>query len=522
MGDNNAVKQVLAERTDEVTKQTPEETTTQRSEVQPDISSDYIIAAAAVEVPELEEDARKLLLACHKHMKKTGTVSAFSAAMLKPYLKAAYGTTKAVVPDPGLLHWTPGMVLSIGATNELSAWAGDGNSVAQVVKQGYSHVDHLNFNYPLTGKFEISVKTASDGVRGMTMCYGGLAIMSDYNRQKSVYVNSMTGAGSQGTAQLTVDRNKDFDTWKIVSDGTQAEYFFNGASVFVDKAPAKTSPWLQLHGASYGGGPVAAKEISISGSPEIPQQVELLQGDSMEGWSSIFYYELTTSQNASRFDGRVTIHTYNYGDEIPQPWSVKDGVLTGETSDKTEYSKFSWLNYHRSLLNGEKLDYEFFYRKGEKVVHPAIGRTAFVLQADGIQLHWMNSSNFQGRAQGANSGFDDDNQFDVPEYRKGPAALPLKDADWNKVTLERLEEVISVSLNGTKVYEYPLDEEDLTNIGFFRNRTTDAVEIKNVVLSGNWPKTLTTEMLEQLFAQKPDLTPEQLAAQKKMMDLAAE
>ena len=100
--------------------------------------------------------------------------------------------------------------------------------------------------------------------------------------------------------------------------------------------------------------------------------------------------------------------------------------------------------------------------------------------------------------------------------------MPLKYADWNKVTLERLEEVISVSLNGTKVYEYPLDEEDLTNIGFFRNRTTDAVEIKNVVLSGNWPKTLTTEMLEQLFAQKPDLTPEQLAAQKKMMDLAAE
>ena len=332
-----------------IKKETPVNTATQRTGQITNLASDGIIAKTALEVSELHDVSMELLIACNTYMKRNGYDSAFAADILKPEILAAYGDRNSVLPSPGLSHWTPAMVLSMGSTSDSSIWASDGKSVAQVAKQGYSHMDQLIFKYPLKGKFEVSIQAATDGTRSLTMAYGGVNLMSDYNGQKSVYVNSMSATNSQGTAPLTAERNKDFDTWKIVSDGKQTDYFFNEEAVFTDKAPSASSPWLQLQGTSYGGGPVAAKDVIITGSPEIPQQVSLLAGDRLDGWSSIFYYELLNDTATDRFNDKVTIRTYNRGDEVPQPWSVTAGVLNGKTTTKTQYSKFSWLNYHLNV-----------------------------------------------------------------------------------------------------------------------------------------------------------------------------
>lgn len=516
-----AAADVIKQRVEAIKKETPADTVTQRTGRITNLASDGLIAKTALEVSELHDAGRELLVACNTYMKRNGYDSAFATDILKPEILAAYGDTNSVLPSPGLSHWTPAMVLSMGSTIDSSIWASDGKSVAQVAKQGYSHMDQLIFKYPLKGKFEVSIQAATDGTRGLTLAYGGVNLMSDYNGQKSVYVNSMSAANSQGTAPLTAERNKDFDSWKIVSDGKQTDYFFNNEAVFTDKSPSASSPWLQLQGTSYGGGPVAAKDVTITGSPEIPRQVSLLAGDRMDGWSSMFYYELLNDTTTNRFNDKVTIQTYNRGDEVPQPWSVTAGVLNGKTTNRTQFSKFSWLNYHRPLLDGEQIKYEFFYKKDSIVAHPAIGRSAFLLTDDGIRLHWMNAANYQGQGTGL-SVLEDENEFDVPEYRKGPAKLPLLNDDWNNVIVQRIDGEISLQINGTEVYRYPLDVEDLANFGFFRDRTKEEVRVRNIVLSGDWPTELTPEILNNMFGQDENLSDAQRTAQKKLMELSAE
>lgn len=521
MKNHDAVMETIKQRIEEIAKQTPEETATQQTGELMNLTSDGIIGITALEVSSLEDAGRELLQACNTYMKRKGYQSTFTTEILKPHIEAAYGQSRTILPDPGLTHWIPAMVLSIGGGIDSSVWASDGKLVSQVAKKGYSHMDYLTFRYPLRGAFEVSFQSATDGIRGMTMTYGGVNVMADYNGRQSVYVNSTSATGSQGTAQLTAKRNEDFDTWKLLSDGEQVEYQFNGEAVFTDKSASASSPWLQLQGASYGGGPVTAKGITIKGTPEIPSQVSLLAGDRLDGWSSIFYYELMKGSVTDRFDDKVTIQTYNQGTEVAQPWSVTGGVLTGETTDKTEYSKYSWLNYCRPLLDGEKIEYEFFYKKDSDVVHPAIGRSAFLLTDDGIRLHWMNAANYRGQGA-AQSAIKDDNEFNVAEYRKGPAKLPLLEDDWNNVVVERTGDQISLKINAMEVYSYPLDSEDLTNFGFFRNRTTDKVQVRNITLSGDWPTELTPEILADLLAQDEDLTDSQRAARKKLIDFAAQ
>ena len=49
----------------------------------------------------------------------------------------------------------------------------------------------------------------------------------------------------------------------------------------------------------------------------------------------------------------------------------------------------SKLAYFRPLRPGETLRYEFFYEPGKTHVHPSLGRLAFLLEPDGVKLHWL-------------------------------------------------------------------------------------------------------------------------------------
>src|SRR5690606_23607374 len=52
------------------------------------------------------------------------------------------------------------------------------------------------------------------------------------------------------------------------------------------------------------------------------------------------------------------------------------------------------LRYHRPLKEGGSIEYDYFYSPGSKEVHPAFDRLAFLLEPQGVSLHWLTDSPF--------------------------------------------------------------------------------------------------------------------------------
>src|SRR5262249_55670080 len=154
-------------------------------------------------------------------------------------------------------------------------------------------------------------------------------------------------------------------------------------------------------------------------------------GKSLAGWNALFYKELgppSASWNAvpealpiAQLEGRRP------------DWSSLDGVIVGRKSGTGWPLEFaqSCLVSRAALHDVESLRYEFFYEAGRVEVHPALGRLAFVLEPNGVRLHWMTPNNFDQDWSGAAV----ENLTEDPEHRRGPARLPFKAKDWNTVQL---------------------------------------------------------------------------------------
>ena len=157
----------------------------------------------------------------------------------------------------------------------------------------------------------------------------------------------------------------------------------------------------------------------------------------------------------------------------------------------------SLISYFRPLQNGDVLTYEFLYEPGQIVVHPAVGRIAFLLEPDGIRLHWMT-------AGGSDlSGLPADNTVVEPANRRGPAVPPLKPGQWNAVRLSMDGDKVTIELNGQPVYERTLEPAVGREFGLFHFKDQTSAQVRNLVLRGRWPDTLDKSRLAALLAPDP-------------------
>ena len=122
---------------------------------------------------------------------------------------------------------------------------------------------------------------------------------------------------------------------------------------YQDDEPSPTSPWLGLLALREGETP-AWRNLKIQGEPKIPREVQLSQGDRLEGWVTSFYSETQpnrrTEQQTDQY-GNVrpgssrpaacVVERWNRprkaGSKKPRPpvklddfdWAAQDGVIHG-------------------------------------------------------------------------------------------------------------------------------------------------------------------------------------------------
>jgi tetratricopeptide (TPR) repeat protein len=389
------------------------------------------------------------------------------------------GAKRAGAPDAlettGLARWhTP---------TARSVWfAQDG-----YVKQGANdQPSYLLFDTPLGGTFEFSV----DAYQGhYTEGHAGYAgVVYEPNRQgvpSAAFPVNRNEDQVQRPAPEGI-RNEDFNRITIQVEPGKVRCLLNGQLFYEDTDPSPTSPWLMLY--SSGGRRPVFRNFVLTGKPEVLPEVKLSAGNYLEGWM--------THATGGSVQPRLVLkeppeeQTDRRGRQRPPPsadavydWSAKDGEIVGRKLDGATRPVPSKLAYFRPLRPGESVRYEFFYQPGEAQAHPSLGRLVFLLEPDGVKLHWLTDLPAADW-----TGLKADNA--VAEPGRGPDKLPLKPGEWNAVTLSVTADTLKIELNGTPVYERKLEADVERMFGVFHYRDKYAARVRNVVLTGPWPKKL--------------------------------
>jgi tetratricopeptide (TPR) repeat protein len=366
----------------------------------------------------------------------------------------------------------------------------------------------LFFDLPLTGTFEVSVDAFIGTDHGAGLGYGGL-VMEPSARMPNQFWNNgiprIYPSSNMWTTGRHVLINREcrylvheaFNRLTVRVEPAKVRYLVNGHLFFEDVDPSATSPWILL--AAGTGLAAQFRDVAIAGTPTIPREVRLVQGDRLEGWRAVYAAMSPPRRKGSGDTYNQAMFDMQSQDPEDYPWHARDGVLHGRAA-----GAYSWavngqdhLSYARPLHDGETIAYEFFYEPEAIMVHPALGPLAFLIEPAGVRLHWLSS-----RAAYEAGGLPPDNVADEPDNRR--EAVVLKAGDWNQVRFSLKGGRTLLELNGATIFERPMGQDQDRQFGFYHDAIKTAARVRNVVLTGNWPQALTAAQLARPAARLGD------------------
>jgi hypothetical protein len=469
--------------------------------------SDIVLAAAALRHESLRPISEEIFKLLVEGTKK-------DSRRLRPFLRIAHATAAQLhhgVSDPETLYenrlkyWIPvsgATAASIAGGAPAAMWQVHEDHILHLAGPGN---DVLFFRYPLTGEFDFTCQTQVGGDIGAEggLVYGGLHFEALGNPEvMTVWDGDHAHQIRRPCPFVRQESTPVFNRVSIRSTDNGAKFAANLHPLWFDGPSSKASPWLGLR--SFGDRRPLFRNLKITGDPVIPREVRLADGDQLRGWLSGFFGETQPPFGgpAPSQESATAPQVATTGLPAASDWGIQGGVIRAakrESPDGTTLQ--SLLSYHRPLLESESVSYEFRYQPGQYEVHPALGRLAFLIEPDGVRIHWITAGERDW------TGLPADNATLEPLYRRGPRPLPLKENAWNQIRLARSKEKATITLNGETIYERPADFGGDLSFGLYRNAARSAVEVRNVVLTGAWPESLPEEFLRNpaaVVGQFPD------------------
>ena len=357
----------------------------------------------------------------------------------------------------------------------------------------------LLFRYPLTGEFEFSCEAQLSGTSPTDagVAYGGLQFFADASKKVlTVYDDDGRLVGTKPCPFVRGGKSAAFNQFAIRSTVEGAMLVVNGHPMWrLDALEAVPSPWIGLR--AFGDRRPLFRNLQITGKPIIPREVRMSGGDSLRGWVQ---NKGGQEQERPRGPGEGLLGRFA---PAPAPavrpatageWSSKDGIIHEPRVGQAIAVRQSHLSYQRPLQNGESISYAFFYEPGKSEVHPAVGRLAFLIEPDGVRLHWITADTNEW------TGLSADNAIVEPLHRRGPKPLPLQGGQWNRVNISLRNDVATLSLNDQVIYERPVEPDSGRRFGLLHFRRRGLARVRNVVMTGDWPEALPAEVTSDLAA----------------------
>lgn len=376
-------------------------------------------------------------------------------------------TVAAMSLAPRLTEWKPSnhtTAASRGRGHSLTHW----HRVGERIENANSHKDDfLYYHIPLQGNFQVECDLQSKDYQNTQLVVGGhWAEPLFYSRSKYEY-GSLRERVARGNVEPTLAKYNDWSHARAVVTDHTVTYYVNGRLLHRVEVQGDVDPWIVLRSEDRHDG--GAEDIRITGKPVIPTELRLTASDDLTGWFSYFPGAV----------GKPKATWQQLGD-LPSG----GGIVAPRRSDLAGMDVERLLRYHRAMFEDGTIEYEFYYRAGAAHIHPALDRLAFLLEPDGVRIHWVTDGEFD------RTGLPPGNVFDEPSQRRGPNKLPLTENDWNQLRLTLEGDTVSLYLNKQLIYQRELEITNQRTFGLFHYSDRTEARVRNVRWRGAWPREL--------------------------------
>jgi hypothetical protein len=380
-------------------------------------------------------------------------------------LKISLQSPEGSLADKPLPGWIPiarerGRTRGRGFPN--STWRWNGRECWHT--DGHDE-DILLMRSPLRGDFEIEADVLQDC--GVLMLTAGTLFGP---RNKNGWLSGRFRAGTVvEKADQPFSRTGQWIRVRSAIQNGVARSWIHGRLVSEREVSADYDPWIGIRCWSRAAG--MFRDLRVSGNPQIPEAVEISGPACRNGWFA--YHE----------------------ENVDVAGAAAHWLLPGEAADSAQIvglrrpgmgdsSAESLLRYFRPMIEDGSIDYEFFYRPGELQVHPTLDRLAFLLDPDGVRLHWVTDGKYD------RTELSPDNSFPIESEQPATQQLPLKPDDWNAIRLSIVGRSVSLTLNGELILKRNLESTNSRHFGLFHYSDKTAVRVRKVVMRGDWPRDL--------------------------------
>jgi hypothetical protein len=427
---------------------------------------EYVVAWQAIGRPALRVAAHDMAIALRDAERKKTSSDEFRkhVAALVGHAEVALAQNRRE-PQPTLAQWQV-----VPYEKPASRAKGHRPSTWDFRRGVLHHVPgetwgQLFFQSPLRGKFEIVLERTTHGHQEILAAYGMHAAEPYYNLTSTRVFKVMHNAKNVG-GELKIPRwNDKLADYRIVVDGGKITTYTNEIKIHEEILNPAPDPWLVLQ-SNTPGQRGTIRNLRILGTPEILEEIHLID---IAGWASwradIFgeWFSTTGGENS--------------------PWRKVGEEIQGQLrKDRSATPYQSLLMYQRPLLEDGEIEFESYHVPDEFAVHPAIGRSAFLIRPDGVFLHQLTNAPWDPA-----DALLPDNETKVGDVE----TVALKENDWNHFVLKVVKDEVTIRVNGTVVLRAALKEPiNERFFGLFRYSDTQKCRVRNVVYRGDWPKTL--------------------------------
>lgn len=345
--------------------------------------------------------------------------------------------------------------------------------------------DYLYFASPLTGSYQLELDATAFSWMELRPFAAGIWVSPIYT-MRDYEVGSLLHAARQLPIEPRLTRTFDSIHLRMAVTPTEVRIFANGRLIHTEPLSGAVDPWLGLRSGFLVEG--AATNVHVTGQATIPETIELSAGETLEGWRPYFY------------EGRDPFLWRKSGEAINGMYDASS-ASEGQPAFREEL-----LYYHRPMFEDGTIEFEFFSQKPNSTsqtparsAHVALDRLCLLLRPEGVATHWLTDGRYE------QSELPPDNAVIVPEHQKVTGPLPLKDGEWNRAALTVVGDTLRLALNGTLVYERPLESTNQRIFGLFHYADREELYVRNVRWEGDWPKTLPPVTEQTLAVPESDL-----------------
>lgn len=333
--------------------------------------------------------------------------------------------------------------------------------------------EFLFYEVPLLGDFTLECECTCFGYKDTHPLVSGTWLAPTWNHSE-FSIGGLTTVRPNGQLAPKLSPVDEWLRYRIDIRDNVCRRYINGRLIHTEDLSANRDPWVAIRSPEYGRGNV--KDIRITGQPQIPRSVSLVQRTSSHEDTDTAVQRPVPDQWLPWLEDNDS-----GGDSIwhTDATSEQATLLGKRTPELQGTSAEQLLHYHWPIIVGHgRLSCEFFYRRGQIIANPALGRRVFLLKPDGVCQHWVTN------------GIWDHSDVDPANLAASHTPVPLLDDAWNTAELQINGDTLVLSVNGQQVFEGSVHSTNDRRFGMFYFSDQTQAMFRNVVLSGDWPEAL--------------------------------